>query len=57
MTQYGCDALTMITAEVNTAAERADAYAFQQPLTMARIVEKVTAALPDAIVDFDVTEA
>lgn len=56
--QYGCDDPHHLhgTAD-NPAAERADAYAFNQPLAMARIAEKVTAAVPEAIVDFDVTES
>ena len=57
ITQYGCDDPHHDHGtEANTAAERADAYAFDQPLAMARIVEKVAAAVPEAIVDFDVTE-
>lgn len=55
--QYGCDSPDHFhgTAD-DTQQERADSYAFQLPLAMARIVQKVTAAYPDAIVDFDVTE-
>jgi len=57
ITQYGCDDPHHHHGTVdNTAAERADAYAFAQPMAMARIAEKVTAAVPEAIVDFDVTE-
>jgi alpha-galactosidase len=57
ITQYGCDDPHHDHGtNDNTAAERADAYAFRQPLAMARIVERVTAAVPEAIVDFDVTE-
>lgn len=56
--QYGCDDSHHRHGTVeNTAAERADAYAYGQPLAMAAIAEKITAAVPDAIVDFDVTES
>lgn len=56
--QYGCDSPHHFHGtEANTPEERANSYAFQIPLRMARIVEKLTAAIPDAIVDFDVTEA
>jgi alpha-galactosidase len=58
ISQYGCDDPHHGHGTVqNTAAERADAYAFGQPLAMAAIAEKITAAVPDAIVDFDVTES
>jgi len=58
ISQYGCDDPHHHHGTVdNTDAERADAYAFGQPLAMARIAEKVTAAVPAAIVDFDVTES
>jgi hypothetical protein len=40
----------------NTAQERANSYAFQLPLYMCRIVERVQAAIPDTIIDFDITE-
>lgn len=40
----------------NDEAERRDCYAFQQPMALARVVERVQAAVPDAICDFDVTE-
>ena len=56
--QYGCDAPHHRHGdETHTPRERADSYAFQQPLAMARIVERLTAAVPEAIVDFDVTES
>lgn len=58
ISQYGCDdAHHHHGTDDNTATERADAYAFSQPLAMAAIAEKVTAAVPEAIVDFDVTES
>jgi alpha-galactosidase len=56
--QYGCDSPdhghggAAVTAE-----ERAQSYAFQLPRQMARIAEKLAAACPQAIVDFDVTES
>ena len=55
--QYGCDAPGHFhgTAE-NTRRERADSYAFQQVSYMARVVDKLCAACPEAIVDFDITE-
>ena len=40
----------------NSETERLDCHAFQLPLAIARIAEKVSAAVPDAICDFDVTE-
>jgi len=56
--QYGCDDPHHDHGTIdNTAAERANAYAFAQPLAMAAIAEKVTAAVPETIVDFDVTES
>jgi len=58
ISQYGCDDPHHDHGSIdNTAAERADSYAFNQPLAMAAIAEKVTAAIPEAIVDFDVTES
>ena len=56
--QYGCDSPDHDHGTAaNTRDERADSYAFQLPLAMARVVRKVTEAYPDAIVDFDVTES
>ena len=40
----------------NTEQERADSYAFQLVQYMSRIADKVAAAVPGTIVDFDVTE-
>lgn len=57
ITQYGCDDPHHDHGtEANAPGERADSYAFQQPLALARIAETITSAVPDAIVDFDVTE-
>lgn len=56
--QYGCDSPHHWHGGVkNSEQERSDSYAFQLPLQMARIVEKVASVFPDAIVDFDITEA
>ena len=40
----------------NTAGERAECYAFELVRYMNRVVDKVGAACPEAIVDFDITE-
>lgn len=57
VSQYGCDDPHHDHGnDTNTPKERADSYAFQQPFALARIAEKITAAVPEAIVDFDVTE-
>lgn len=55
--QYGCDSPHHFhgTPE-NTRQQRADSYAFQQVGYMARVVDKLCAACPEAIVDFDITE-
>ena len=55
--QYGCDDPHHDhgTAE-NSAQERADSYAFQQGAAMARVVDRLCATCPEAIVDFDITE-
>jgi alpha-galactosidase len=56
--QYGCDSPDHHHGnQSHSPAERADSYAFQQPLYLARVVERLARAHPDAIVDFDVTEA
>ncbi len=55
--QYGCDAPGHFHGSAsNSQAERADSYAFQQVSYMARVVDKLCAACPEAIVDFDITE-
>jgi len=55
--QYGCDSPDHFhgTRE-NTEQERSESYAFQQVGYMARVVDKLCAACPEAIVDFDITE-
>ncbi len=55
--QAGCDSpLHHHGGEANSPQERADCYEFQAGLHMLQIIEKVTAAYPDVIVDFDATE-
>jgi alpha-galactosidase len=55
--QYGCnDAHHNHGDENNTPEERADSYGFQLVQYMSRVADKVAAAVPGAIVDFDVTE-
>lgn len=55
--QYGCDSGEHDHGTPSTPpAERASSYAFLLPRYMARIAEKISAAVPDAIVDFDITE-
>src|SRR3954471_12386326 len=45
--QYGCDSPHhWHGTAANRAEERADSYAFQLPLQMARIVEKISASIP-----------
>jgi hypothetical protein len=41
----------------NSAQERRDCCAFEQVRAMVRIVEQLQAEFPEAIVDFDITEA
>ncbi len=55
--QYGCDdpAHAHGTAD-NSPQERADCYAFQLVRDMAYVVDRLCAACPEAIVDFDITE-
>ena len=55
--QYGCsDPHHNHGGENNTHQERADSYGFQLIQSMSRMADKVAAAVPGAIVDFDVTE-
>jgi len=57
ISQYGCDAANHGHGSANlSAVERADRHAFLLPLLLVRIVERLAAACPQAIVDFDVTE-
>ena len=56
--QYGCDhSAHGHGTEDNSVEERADCYAFQLAVSMVRAAERLCAACPEAIVDFDVTEA
>lgn len=58
MSQYGCnDPGHGHGTAANSAQEREDCHAFQMPLAMARLAETIGASVPDAICDFDVTEA
>ena len=55
--QFGCDAPGHHHGtDQHTRQERADSYAFQQVDYLARIVDRLCAACPEAIVDFDITE-
>ena len=56
--QYGCnDAGHRHGGPDNSPQERADCYAFEQCRAMADIVDGLCAAVPEAIADFDITEA
>ena len=56
--QFGCDdAGHLHGTAANAPAERADCYAFEQVRYMSRIIDRVCTACPEAIVDFDITEA
>ncbi|MCX7602833.1 MAG: alpha-galactosidase [Bryobacteraceae bacterium] len=56
--QHGCDDPRHWHGdESHSAEERAESYAFQLPLALKRIAERVAEAAPEAILDFDVTEA
>jgi len=55
--QYGCsDSHHNHGGESNTHQQRADSYAFQLVQYMDRVADKVSAAVPGTIVDFDTTE-
>jgi alpha-galactosidase len=55
--QYGCnDPHHNHGDESNTPQERSDSYGFQLVQYMSQVADKVAAAVPGAIVDFDVTE-
>lgn len=55
--QYGCDSPDhWHGTRAHAPEERADRYAFELPRAMTRVVERLSAACPEAIVDFDVTE-
>ena len=55
--QYGCDNPNHWHGDAShTPQERADRYAFEMGRYMIKVVNKVCAACPEAIVDFDITE-
>jgi len=55
--QWGCDALGHRHGGAEASEEeRAARYAYLLPLAMAEVVERLAASVPEAIVDFDVTE-
>ena len=55
--QYGCDDARHWHGGADaTAQERADVYAFEQVRYMTRVIDRLCAACPEAIVDFDITE-
>ncbi len=55
--QYGCDSPDHFHGtSQNTEQERAESYAFQQAAFMARVVDRLCDACPEAVVDFDITE-
>ncbi len=56
--QYGCDQPGHGHGdESNTPEEREHSYSYQLPLALTHIVERVSAACPEVIVDFDATES
>src|ERR1700761_8623615 len=55
--QYGCDSPDhWHGTSANSEEERSNSYAFQLPLQMVRIVDKVQRAYPEIVFDFDITE-
>ncbi|MGB6974342.1 MAG: alpha-galactosidase [Terracidiphilus sp.] len=55
--QYGCDSPDhWHGTSANSQEERSESYAFQLPLQMVRIVEKVRSVFPEIVFDFDITE-
>lgn len=55
--QYGCDSPDHGHGDAsNTPDERRQSYAFQLVRFMGKVVDKLCAACPEAIVDFDITE-
>lgn len=58
ISQFGCNcAHHQHGGPENSPEERADCYSYQMGLRMVEIVQRLTEACPEAIVDFDVTEA
>lgn len=55
--QYACDGANGCHGtEANSPQERADSYAFQLPIYLSKVVDKVCAAAPGTIFELDVTE-
>jgi len=55
--QYGCDGTGHgHGGEENSYEDRAENYAFELGRAMSKVVDKLCAACPEAIVDFDITE-
>ncbi|HUB61274.1 MAG TPA: alpha-galactosidase [Puia sp.] len=55
--QYACDGANgSHGTEANSPQERADSYAFQLPIYLSKVVDKVCAAAPGTIFELDVTE-
>jgi alpha-galactosidase len=55
--QYACDGANGFHGtEANSPQERADSYAFQLPVYLSKVVDKVCAAAPGTIFELDVTE-
>ena len=55
--QYGCnDPRHFHGNENNSPEERAESFAFEVGISMGYVVDKLCAAVPEAIVDFDITE-
>lgn len=55
--QYGCNEPGHHHGgKEHTPQQRANSFAYQLPLAMAKVVDKVCKEFPDAIVDFDITE-
>jgi alpha-galactosidase len=55
--QYACDGANGFHGtEANSPQERADSYAFQLPIYLSKVVDKVCAAAPGTIFELDVTE-
>jgi len=56
--QYSCDGDNGFHGtSVNPMQERGDSYAFQLPIYLSKVVDKVCAAAPNTIFELDVTEA
>lgn len=55
--QYGCNAPGhWHGSEENSPEARAANYSYQLPFAMVEVANRISAAIPDAIVDFDITE-